>query len=110
MSLEFLGDNSQAESLERISEQAFAINEQRMNSKGMSGRGPKYADRADFREGLRLYVARELLTARRDEAKESHEKIAVDEGRRLYLINRALELQQQIDAIDAEIARQRGRK
>ena len=63
------------------------------------------ADVADYREGLRLYVRLELLTAVRDEAVKIASAEALKKSRSLFLANRALELQKEIDAINAEIAK-----
>jgi hypothetical protein len=109
MSLEFLAQMKE-DSLRRLAERAYAINEEKMHLPRMSGRGPSFADRRDFLDGLRLYVFREILMARLDESRESLEKIAIDKGRKLYLMSRTLELQKQIDEINLAIAAQYGRK
>jgi len=89
----------------RIAVQAAAITRRIAQMSRASVNRVIVADVADYRDGLRLYVQLELMSARRDEAQQSHEKLAIDKGRKLYLFNRALELQEKIDAIVAEIAK-----
>jgi hypothetical protein len=88
----------------RIAEQVFRINRQVASLRGLPGNLPMHADIADYREGLRLYMRRELLTALRDEARQIASIEAIRKARVLYLESRELELQRELDKINAEIA------
>lgn len=89
----------------RIAAAAFSILDRIIQTYAHTGHGPKIPDRADFRDGLELYVQREILSARRDEAKRSVEQDALRKGRELYLTVRILDLQKEVDIINRKIAK-----
>jgi hypothetical protein len=64
---------------------------------------PNWPSAGDFLEFMGLHITRALLAARKNETELALEKEAQQEGRRLYLLNRALELQRQIDKVNIEI-------
>jgi hypothetical protein len=88
----------------RIAEQVIRINRRISRIRGLPGSLPMQADFADYRDGLELYMRRELVTALRDEARQIASLEAIRKARVLYLESRELELQRELDKINAEIA------
>lgn len=77
----------------RIAAAAFNILEATIVRHAKTNRGPKLPDRADFRDGLALYVQREILTA----------QLAVVKQHGTF--PHAVELQKKIDEINWQIAK-----
>lgn len=87
----------------RIAGQVVRINHQVARIRGLPVNLPMLPDYADYRDGLRLYMRREILTALRNEAREIASVAAIRQSRVLYLENRELELQREIDEVNRQI-------
>lgn len=77
----------------RIAAVAFDILDETVVNYAKTGSGPKLPDRADFRDGLKLYVEREILQAKLEVVKE-HGTFPV-----------ARSLQKKLDAVNREISK-----
>jgi hypothetical protein len=88
----------------RIAARVDQINHRISKIPVLPGNSPMQADFADYREGLRLYLQLEVLTALRDEARKIASLEAIRKGRALLLESRELELQREIDVVNAKIA------
>lgn len=77
----------------RIAAAAFAILDETVVRYGKTGHGPRFPDRADFREGLQLYVRREIVIAKL--------QVIKDHG----TFPAAIKLQMELDQVNWEIAK-----
>lgn len=76
----------------RIAAAAFMILDEIIVRFARSGTGPARPDRADFRDGLALYVQREIIQAKLDVVKQHG------------TFPQAIDLQKQLDAVNFRIA------